>query len=231
MEHDPVDITMPLDPEEHAQQIAGLSRRTGAGTRVVDLGAGLGRVAIPLAEAGADVLALDVDEDLLDAVAQATADTALPVRTRVGDMCDAGVALDHPAGPTQLALILGNTLALVHDVLLAVRLFERVRATLAADGALVIDHAHTVVWHEVAEGNWQGGTSEDGSMQLVWGAGDAVIGLRTGDDVAPRRELLTDADTPMRLWSHGALRLLARASGFSDPECVPGEHLVVFRPA
>ena len=231
MEHDPVDITMPLDPDEHAQQIAGLAARVTHGTRVVDLGAGLGRIAIPLAESGADVLAVDVDANLLDAVAQSTSDLARPVRTVAGNICDTSVSIEHPEGPTELALILGNTLALVHDVMDAVALFERVRSTLATDGVLAIDHAHTVVGEEVADGNWQTGVSDDRAMQLVWGNGDAVIALRTGASVDPSTEELTGSDTPMRLWSLGSLRLLARASGFSDPECVPGEHLVLFRPA
>ncbi|GAB4548767.1 MAG: hypothetical protein Tsb0013_09600 [Phycisphaerales bacterium] len=56
------------------------------------------------------------------------------------------------------------------------------------------------------------------------------MALRQGED-ARRDGALDELDEPMRLWSWGTLRLLARASGFSDPEAMPGYHLVRFRPA
>jgi len=231
MTDEPVDALMPLDPDEHRAQLEGLSQFLPERARVVDVGAGLGRVAIPLAESGRDVCAIDTEEAYLVGLERATADLSTPVRTRRANALDPGADLAHPGGPTDAVLILGNTLALFEDTLACADLLARLRATLALGGALLIDHLHTVVWREVREGYWQEGVSEDGAMQLVWRDGDAVIALREGDAVDASNDELSARDTPIRLWSWGALRLLARCAGFSDPEAHPAHHLVVLRPS
>lgn len=229
MHDDPVDHVMPLDPDEHAAQIAYLLRTLNAGDRVVDVGAGLGRIAIPLAEQGVDVLAIDNDPSWLEGVGRATADLERPVVTRCADVLDVGADLAHPSGASDNVLILGNTLALFHDPMECVALFQRLRGTLSPGGALYIDHLHSVVWREVREGYWQEGVSEDGDMQMVWEEGDCVIALRTGEGVDPSSDRPGASDARMRLWSWGALQLLARCAGFSDPEALPDAHLVRFR--
>lgn len=56
------------------------------GGPVVDLGAGTGRVALPLAAAGHDVLAVDLDPDLLDELQRRAADQQVTVRTAPADL-------------------------------------------------------------------------------------------------------------------------------------------------
>ncbi len=226
---DPIDATMPLEPEEHAAQLEGLSALIAGGDRVIDVGAGLGRIAIPLAERGCDVLAIDTEESWLVGVEQATSDLPNPVLTRQADVLDITTDLAHPRGRAHAVLILGNTLALFHDPIACAELFARLRGVMTPDGVLLVDHLHSVVWREVREGYWQEGVSEDGDLQMVWSPGDAVIAFRQGPDVDTARETVDDRDAPMRLWSWGALRLLARASGFSDPEAMLDRHLVAFR--
>ena len=58
-----------------------LAARTGG--PVLDVGAGTGRVTIELAAVGVDVVGLDVDEQLLEALAVRA--TGLPVKTVVAD--------------------------------------------------------------------------------------------------------------------------------------------------
>ena len=231
MTDEPVDALMPLDPDEHRAQLVGLAELLPERARVVDVGAGLGRVAIPLAESGRDVYAIDTEEAYLVGLESATADLPTPVRTRRADALDHDADLAHPAGPTDAALILGNTLALFEDTRACADMLIRLRATLAPTGVILIDHLHTFVWREVREGYWQEGVSEDGAMQLVWRDGDAVIAVREGDAVDASDDALRAHDTPMRLWSWGALHLLARCAGFSDPEARPAHHLVVLRPS
>lgn len=217
----------PLDEEAHEAQVAGvLARLAGLGrpARIIDLGAGGGRMAEPLHEAGHDVVAIDRDPESI-AVCE-----VLGVRTRRADLLDAGADLTHPAGPADCVLCLGNTFALVHDVVAAVGLLARSLKAVGPGGWLAID-AVGPLWEEVADGNWQAGDSEDGRWRLVWAPGDAVIAVRDlehRDDDPGEGWDLQEEDTPCRLWSMGALRLAALASGWGDPVEHTGEHLVVF---
>lgn len=217
----------PLDPADHARQIDALLARLGALSRpalVIDLGAGGGRVAGPLADAGHRVLAIDDDPAALDACAVAGA------RTRRADLLDPAAPLDHPDGPADAVLCLGNTLALVHDVERAVTLLGRAARATGPGGWFAID-ALAPTWEDVASGAWREGCSEAGDLQLVWAASDAVIVLRplaADADPADADWTVRPDDRPLRLWSMGALRLLAIASGWGAPREIAAEHLTVF---
>ena len=223
------DDLFPLDPSEHVAQLRALLNELTPGARVLDLGAGLGRIAIPLAEAGHDVLAIDTDATAIHAAAEATTDLDTPVRPRVADFTSPDAELAHPAGPTDAAVCLGHTLMLLHDVRIAEALLRRVAQTLSPGGALFIDDFPPDIWADVAEGNWQAGMTEDRSMQLVWAPGDNVIAIRTGAGVDDDADEPTESDRLLRLWSMGQLRQLAAAAGFSDPEAIEGAYLLVLR--
>lgn len=66
-----------IDPNTVARvvRLAGV----GPGDRVVEVGAGCGALTVALADAGAEVLAIEVDERLLGALAEVTADRAVTV--------------------------------------------------------------------------------------------------------------------------------------------------------
>ena len=76
------------------------------------------------------------------------------------------------------------------------------------------------MWDDVAEGAWVTGVSEDGSWQMIWASGDAVIALRRDDRVDPDDWEIREDDRLLRLWSAGELALLAEASGWGTPESV-----------
>ena len=58
------------------------------GNAVLDIGAGLGRTAIPLAEAGHDVTALDIDAELLEGLRARAAERGVTVETVTADAQD-----------------------------------------------------------------------------------------------------------------------------------------------
>jgi SAM-dependent methyltransferase len=75
-----------------------------------DLGAGTGRVAIPIASAGHEVVAVDTDRVLLDALALRAAELRLPIETACGDVRTLALGRRFPliAAPMQLLHILGG---------------------------------------------------------------------------------------------------------------------------
>lgn len=83
-----------------------LARETADG--VLDVGAGTGRVALPLARVGHAVTALDIDPELLAVLRERAGD--IPVATLVADAQD--FALDPPAG---LIVVPMQTLQLLDD--------------------------------------------------------------------------------------------------------------------
>jgi SAM-dependent methyltransferase len=102
-----------------------------AGGRVLDVGAGTGRVALHLARAGCTVTALDIDADLL-AVLDERAD-GLGIRTVVADAADfeTGETFDLVAVPMQ-------TIQLLPDVAARAGFFASARRALAPGGLVAL---------------------------------------------------------------------------------------------
>ncbi len=69
----------PAYPAELVTAVADLARSAGGG--VADLGAGIGHFALPLAELGLDVLAIDPARAMLDELERSAEERALPLRT------------------------------------------------------------------------------------------------------------------------------------------------------
>lgn len=231
----------PLDDDTAAMQLDALLERCASlDGWVLDLGCGDGRLAVPLARAGARVLAIDQDGDALAALAGRASGAPL-----AGELVHAKADLRGlkseelralVPGPISAALCLGHTFMLLHDPLEALGLMRTLREVLDADGVLLIDDFPVDLWYEVSEGNWQSGIAEmeaaDGSgtelWQMVWQPGDPVIALRRGDEVDPDEIEILPSDRLHRLYSMGELRLLAACSGFAQPQRRPDEGLIVF---
>jgi len=213
------DDWFPVDARAHEAQLAALLRRLGtAPRRVLDLGAGSGRIAAPLARAGHHVVAVDSDDRALSALREAG------VATIRADFAAPGFA---PSGaPFDAALCLGHTLMTLADMDRAVTAATNARCALAPGGFLALDDL-CEVWREVADGHWQSGVSDDGRWQIVWEPDDAVIALRRDESVNEKDWQVREHDRRFRLWSRGALSLLARAAGFAEPEHHAAERLIV----
>jgi SAM-dependent methyltransferase len=218
-----LDPQSPHDPDDGAARVAALLRLLGpTPRRVLELGCGAGRVAEALVEAGHDVTGLDRDEAALAACAARTA--ARLVR--------ADFRQPWPLGEDErfdAVCCLGNTFMLLAEVEDAVVLLARSRARLAPGGIVVLDDVPADFWPELADGRWQNGVSEDGSMQIVWAPDDAVFTLRVGDEVDAARWTLDERDARYRLWTRGALALAAKRAGLSDPVPAPDAGIVILR--
>ncbi len=217
------DDWQPLDGKAHEEQVRVLRGLLAPGARVVDLGAGNGRIARELTRSGHAVVAIDNDERAVDQLREIDG-----VDARCADMLTDEWVRDGDLDAFDAALILGHTFMTVHDVEQAVGLMRRVHRVVRPGGVLVIDVDCMETWRDIAEGNWQEGISEDGAWQLVWGEGDNVVAVRRGDEVDPESWSIRERDRVVRVWTMGGLRLAAIASGWEKPESI-GSGVITMR--
>jgi len=214
---DPLDAVAPLDDKRSTRQVQWLLSRA-TGTRVLDVGCGVGRIAAPLSAAGVDLVAVDDDPQALGQCGgNAPAATCVQADMR---------HLDMPPVSFDMVCCLGNTFCLLHDVDEAVQVMQAWRALLRPGGVIIIDDIPHDCWGELTEGNWIAGVADDG-RQLVWDGCDVVFAVRAAAD-AQRSPMLDAADRRMRLWTMGALRLLARVVGLQGPVHEPRGAVLVF---
>lgn len=222
------DADRPHDESISQMQIDELLRRLApAPKRVLDLGCGAGRVLVPLAAAGHEITGLDRDEDALARCRANLAAAGSAARLLAADFVTAWPATDTSY---DAVLCLGNTIMTVADVDRAVDLLRSAADALGGGGFIAIDDCSGDFWPEVGDGNWQSGLSPDGDGQMVWAKSDAVFALRRGARVDAGDWSIGARDEPLRLWSDGALRLLARAAGLAGPSRVGG-HLLLMTPS
>ena len=103
-----------------------------AGGRALELGVGTGRVALPLVEAGVEVVGVDASEAMIERLREKPGGDALPVV--VGDFTD--VSVDGTFG---LVYVVFNTLFVLTSQEQQVRCFANVAAHLAPGGAFVVE--------------------------------------------------------------------------------------------
>jgi len=104
----------------------------GGGGRVLELGVGTGRLAVPMAAAGLRVVGVDSSQAMLDRLAER--DAAGTVTVIHGDMVD-----DLPEGPFDAALVAYNTIFNILDGDGQQRCFDAVAARLRAGSAFVVE--------------------------------------------------------------------------------------------
>jgi SAM-dependent methyltransferase len=114
-------------------EIEALGLPLDRGAEVLDLGAGFGMHAIPLARRGAQVTAIDSSAELLRTLAGLGA--GLPLRAVNGDLLDFP---RHLSGAPAAILCMGDTITHLPDSGSVKKLVERAFAELAPGGALVV---------------------------------------------------------------------------------------------
>jgi SAM-dependent methyltransferase len=197
------------DAEDSESQISGVIDLFSPGRRVVDLGAGRGRIALPLAEHGVQILAVDHDEAALShenwtehSNLQVLREDFLSPHATWFE----GKDLDG-------VLCLGNTLNLVQDRNRVHDVFRRAAAVLSDTGIFLIDDFP--LWGpDMIRTQWPLGLSPDGDEQVVWAPGGQSFAYRTGSDVDSDRRYPDPAERLLRAWSIAELEKIAAESGF-----------------
>jgi len=111
--------------------------RLAAGTRVLDVACGAGRLTLPLAQRGCVLTGIDISQEFLDAAGAAAADSGLPVELRRADM------RDLPAGANfGAAFCFGNSFGYLEDSGNEA-VIEAVAKALAPGGRFAIDFGQT----------------------------------------------------------------------------------------
>ena len=181
----PVEVYRRLPPHGEPELVHAWS---GPGARVLDLGAGVGRIADPLVELGHDVVAVDNSADMLAAVRRA--------RPHLGQI--AGLRLAERFDAVLLASHLVNTPddGLRHELVATA-------ARHLADGGRLLAQWHPPAWFddlrpgEVREGRVGELTSRLTVRSLVAGVLEAEVGYTSGGDTWTqpfRAARLTTAD-------------------------------------
>ena len=120
------------DVTDVAATVDRMSAVAGDGGRVLELGVGTGRLAVPMARAGLAVTGVDSSRSMLDRLAIADPNRAVTVVC--GDM-----VADLPDGPFDAALIAYNTLFNLLDEPTQRRCFAAGAARLRPGGAFVVE--------------------------------------------------------------------------------------------
>lgn len=221
--------------------VARIATLAGAGRRVLELGVGTGRLAVPLAAAGLAVTGIDVSESMLAKLADR--DSCGSVVAICGDMVD-----DLPSGPFDVVLVAYNTIFNLLDE-------ERQRACFAAVAGVLVPGGAFVV-ESFVPGEHTGGTAGDSSAGPVTVrslAADRVVLSVWRDAPGDQRaegqfiELTEAGGVRLRPWSirwstPAQLDAMAAAAGFAlearyaDMAGGPfdehsGQHVSVYRAA
>ena len=197
------------DTEDSAAQIAGVLNIFKPSQRVIDLGAGRGRIALPLAGHGVEVLAVDRDVQALDH--SGWTDHERLERLHEDFLSPHATWFDQ--GLFDGVVCLGNTLNLVNDADHALEVFQRAFRTLSVGGSFLIDDFP--VWGpDMISTEWPLGISPDGTQQVVWSSCGRSFAYRTGHEVDSKRRFPGSEERLLRAWNIDELEKMASQSGF-----------------
>lgn len=139
-----------LEVEEDIPHYVGMA--IGSTTPIVELAAGSGRIAVPLAEAGFEVIAVDRSQPMLERLAAnaTAAGVAGRIDVRLGDLLEPGLE-----GRYDRVLVPFRSLLHLRDDDERRAFLRAARALLSADGLLAFDVFHpTPADVEATQGRW-----------------------------------------------------------------------------
>ena len=186
------DLDLSVDPGDLDLYLA-LARRTGG--PVVELCAGSGRVAVPLAAAGFEVVGLDLDGAML-ARARARAAAEGPATARRLALVDGDLfeAMVPGAGSFGLAILALNSILMLGGPRRQRRAIEVMAGLVAPGGVVVVD-----AWQPLAEDL----ARFDGRLGLEWLRTDPATGLEVTKTVAAWYDSATRAVTLTTVFEEG----------------------------
>jgi SAM-dependent methyltransferase len=190
------------------------------GGPVLDVGAGTGRVSLELARAGHEVIALDRDAALLDALQKRARAAGLTgVRAICADACE----FTLPA-PVSLCIVPMQTIQLLDGAGARGRFFARARAAVRSGGLLALAIADALEPFEVASGSPEplpdvgevDGTVYWSRPLAVRAENSQFVLERRRETVSVAGELAAETDL-VRLWALDGdlLEAEGRAAGFT----------------
>lgn len=228
------DLDLLADDPGDLDLYLALARRTGG--PILELAAGTGRITVPLAEAGFDVTAVDLDPAMLSRAADRARAAGAGDRVTLveADLLDLGEQPLPDAGRYRLAILALNSIFLLADRPSQAAALRIMAAHLAPGGLAVVD-----VWVparpdlEVYDGRLMLATlrlEPDGtSLTKTWSAvrdpdGRAVEVSTWYDLAAPGGSVVRWVRRdPMRLVGADELRTMAEEAGL-EVEVIAGDH-------
>lgn len=119
-------------------QAAQVADHASAGDFVIDFGCGYGRLSIPLAEHGYNVLAVDASQAMLDGLEQRAAAAGVEVGAFRSDGSDLGSIVDELIGE-RAAVVISRAVLIHHDYEGVQRLVTQLAGVLRPGGILIAD--------------------------------------------------------------------------------------------
>jgi SAM-dependent methyltransferase len=197
------------------------------GDPILELGCGTGRILLPLAEAGFNVVGLDTSRSMLDRAAQAIAAAGVDERVTLveGDMRESETA---PGGPFGLVIFSLNSLMHLTSIEDQRAALESARRALDPRGQLIIDTMNPspdqlrhLMDGPHLEGTWHlpdGSSIDKWSHRRLSPVTQIIDTLLWYDRVSPDGTLSRKrSEFPLRYVHASELALMLELSGFMDP--------------